>query len=207
MRELERQDSVKWPVEAIRHRALTRLRSAIDRKLSERYMELVDAFARYFAGEAGKLPLDKGIILHGPVGCGKTTLFRAFNFGAVYSCDNPRRPLTADNTRLFSIVPCSRIAREYADKENGGVQVLKRYFTGNFMFDDLGTENVAKYYGTAMDVMGEIMLERYDNPVITFMTTNLTYDQIRQSYGERFASRLSERCSWVDMGINEDYRR
>lgn len=175
--------------------------------MAPRYLELVDAFANYFAGANGPLNPAKGILLRGSVGCGKTTLFRVFNFGTIYPCDTPQRQLTEDNAILFGSVSCNRIAREYADKVTGGVQVLKRYFAGNMFFDDLGTESVAKYYGNEMDVMGEIIQERYDRKGLTFITTNLDYKGIQQTYGERVASRLAEMCSWLDMGIDEDYRR
>lgn len=205
--ELDRHSTRKWTAEELRARALTRLQSRVPGEISERYRELVDAFSAYFAGQPGRLPLNKGIYLHGTVGCGKTTLFRIFNFGSIWQCDKPCIPLTGENTLLFRSVSCNSIARDYADKDNGGVQVLKRYFAGNYLFDDLGTENVAKYYGTPMDVMGEIIQERYDRNGITFITSNYDLDGIRKAYGERISSRLAEMCSFIDMKINEDYRR
>lgn len=162
-------------------------------------MELIGFLSRYFAGEEGKQNLRKGIIISGCTGCGKTTLFRLFHFAGTRA--------TEENVRLFAWRSCRDIAIEYADPVNGGVQSLKRHFAGAALFDDLGAENISSHYGNRADVMGEIIQSRYDRKALTFFTTNLTFSQIRDTYGERVASRLSEMCSWLDMKITEDYRR
>ena len=100
---------------------------------------------------------------------------------------------------------------EYTDKDKGGFAALKKYFGMPYrvpsLFDDLGAENIGSHYGTKADVMGEIIQSRYEVGARTFFTTNLNFDELRKTYDERVASRLAEMCNWVNMGINEDYRR
>ncbi|MDE7072474.1 MAG: hypothetical protein K2O66_03800 [Bacteroidales bacterium] len=186
---------------------MRRYDSMIEKLPGARYSELIDAFAAYFAGQGGPLSIRKGILLSGCTGCGKTTLFKLFNFVAVWDCDNPRRPLSGDNAQLFEWHSCRGIAMEYADKQRGGVESLKKYFSGDMLFDDFGAENISSHFGSKADVMGEIIQSRYERKGKTFITTNLNYEQIQKNYGERVASRLAEMCSWVDVGIDEDYRR
>lgn len=189
----------QWTSEELERVALARLQQKTDKTIAGRYAELVSAFAKYFAREQGVLPLNKGIILSGCTGCGKTTLFRLFYYANTNA--------TNDNVVLFKWSDCPSIAMNYTDRDNGGVAALRPHFRGAALFDDLGAEEVASHYGNKADVMRQIIQERYKFGALTFITTNLTFRQIAKDYGERIASRLSEMCSWVDMGINEDYRR
>lgn len=216
MRRREEEYNRKWTSEELKERAMRRFAFLmVDKQPDDkqpqpnaRYAQLIDAFAKYFAGENGPLNVRKGIILSGCTGCGKTTLFKLFNFNFYWKCDQPAGPLSGENTLLFAWNSCRGIAMEYTDKQRGGIAALKNYFNGVSLFDDLGAENIGSHYGTKADVMGEIIQSRYENKrVLTFLTTNLTYEQIQQTYGERVASRLAEMCNWVDMEINEDYRR
>jgi DNA replication protein DnaC len=65
-----------------------------------------------------------------------------------------------------------------------------------YCFDDLGAEQSLKYYGNECNVMGEILLSRYDlfisQKMITHITTNLSAQEIENMYGSRVRSRLRE---------------
>lgn len=190
----------QWTSEELERVALARLRQKTAKTIAAgRYAELVSALAKYFAREQGVLPLNKGIILSGCTGCGKTTLFRLFYYANTNA--------TNDNVVLFRWSDCPDIAMNYTDRDTGGVAALRPHFRGAALLDDLGAEEVASHYGNKADVMRQIIQERYKFGALTFITTNLTFRQIANDYGERIASRLSEMCSWIDMGINEDYRR
>lgn len=200
LRRSEQESGRRWSAEEVERYALSRFEVLTgNRKPGERYGKLIHALALYFAGEDGRLKPNKGIILSGCTGCGKTTLFKLFYFA------NTRA--TEENVRLFSWASCRQIAIDYVDPVNGGLQSLKKYFNGSALFDDFGAENLASHYGNRADVMGEIIQSRYERKALTFLTTNLSYEQIRDAYGERVSSRLAEMCSWLDTDINEDYRR
>lgn len=212
MRKRDEEYHRKWSAAELKERAMRRFAFLMgDKKPSERYEYLIDCFASYFARENGPLKPAKGIILSGCTGCGKTTLFKLFNFNFYWKCDQPAGQLSDHNTIIFSWNSCRGIAMEYTDKERGGIACLKKYFGVPYrvpsLFDDLGAENIGSHYGNKADVMGEIIQSRYEAGARTFFTTNLTYQEIQDTYGVRVASRLAEMCNWVDMKINEDYRK
>ena len=72
----------------------------------------------------------------------------------------------------------------------------------SYCFDDLGTEDEVKHYGTQTNVLGQIILMRYElfqgRQVLTHFTSNLTAVQIEKYYGDRVRSRLREMCNWIE---------
>jgi DNA replication protein DnaC len=83
-------------------------------------------------------------------------------------------------------------------------------------FDDLGTESNLKYFGNECNVMGEILLRRYDafthpdqsRRTKTHLTTNLSASEIEQYYGNRIRSRLRESFNLIAFNnISRDNRR
>jgi DNA replication protein DnaC len=138
-------------------------------------------FIRDFANcEQRGLDLRKGILLIGPVGCGKTSLMQIFNF-------------LSDTS--FTIRPSRDVSAEFI---TDGFQVLQRYgkTTKIYCFDDLGVEQSIKHFGNKTNVLAEILISRYDYMrslhLITHATTNLNADELEVIYGNRVRSRLRE---------------
>lgn len=139
------------------------------------------------------MTLHKGIILSGPVGCGKTSLLNIMKY------------LTPAGHK-FSVKPCRDISFEFI---KDGYQVIDKYANGRlytsdpkiYCFDDLGVENNLKYYGNECNVMAETLLSRYDifisKRIPTHITTNLSASEIEQHYGIRVRSRLREMCNLI----------
>jgi len=135
-----------------------------------------------------KLDLYKGILLTGPVGCGKTTLMNLMRY-------------LAQEQNKFTLKACRSICFEFIED---GFSVIHRYSKGALYqyqprilcFDDLGTESSLRYYGNECNVMAEILLTRYDlfisQKLITHLTTNLSATEIEQYYGNRIRSRMRE---------------
>jgi hypothetical protein len=148
---------------------------------------------------AAKLNIDlnKGIMLSGPVGCGKTSLMTLIN--------------------LFQFHPFRHVMKTCRDVSfefiREGYDVVHKYSTLSFSkqsqqtwpriycFDDLGTENSLKYYGNECNVMAEILLTRYElfsqKKMLTHLTTNLSATEIEGFYGNRVRSRLREMFNLV----------
>ena len=132
------------------------------------------------------IDLNKGLMLSGPIGCGKTTLLELMKLIAV-----PEKKFFFTTTREVSF--------EFIQD---GYEVIQRYSKGipgqhtkrNFAFDDLGTERNLKYYGNESNIMAEILLSRYDlfiaHHIVTHITTNLSATELEDYYGNRVRSRL-----------------
>jgi DNA replication protein DnaC len=147
------------------------------------------------------IDLQKGILLTGPIGCGKTSLM------------NLMKHVALPNNK-FSVKPCRDISFEFIQD---GYQIIHKYSIGQlyhseprtYCFDDLGTENNLKYFGNECNVMAEILLSRYDlfiyKKLKTHITTNLSATEIEKQYGNRIRSRLRELCNLIafDNNIND----
>lgn len=139
------------------------------------------------------IDLEKGILLSGPVGCGKTSLM------------NLMKHLTPIEHK-FSVKPCRDISFEFIQD---GYQIIHKYSIGKLYesqpkticFDDLGVENNLKYFGNECNVMAEIILSRYDlfvsKKILSHITTNLSASEIENAYGNRVRSRLRELCNLI----------
>ncbi len=140
-----------------------------------------------------ELDLQKGILLTGPVGCGKTTLMSLMKF------------ITQEPCR-FIMKSCRDISFEFIED---GFSVIHKYSRGAlyqylpriYCFDDLGVESSLKYYGNECNVMAEILLVRYDlyvaQNLITHLTTNLSASEIEEMYGNRVRSRMREQFNLI----------
>ena len=134
------------------------------------------------------ISLHKGVILSGPVGCGKTSLMSILRFFQ-----------PGDNRYIMK--SCRDVSFEFIQE---GYSVILKYSRHSinldkpkaYCFDDLGTENNLKYYGNECNVMAEILLSRYDlfvvRQMMTHITTNLNSAEIESLYGTRVRSRMRE---------------
>jgi energy-coupling factor transporter ATP-binding protein EcfA2 len=152
-----------------------------------------------------QIELSKGILLLGPVGCGKTSLMNICRF-----------LLPAD--QRHSMKSCREVTFEFI---KDGYDVIHRYTKGSFSthkydpkticFDDLGLENIMNYYGNNCSVIGEILLSRYDLfhgfGMLTHLTTNLNSNEIETLYGIRVRSRMREMFNLVPYGLNAKDKR
>jgi DNA replication protein DnaC len=151
--------------------------------------------------------LDKGILLTGPVGCGKTSLMSLMKFF-----------LHPKDQHIMK--PCRDVSFEFMEE---GFQVIHKYGKASFhsingevspkiyCFDDLGLENNLKYYGNECNVMAEVLLSRYDmfvsRGMLTHITTNLSASEIEQIYGLRVRSRIREMFNLIAFERNSIDKR
>ncbi|KQS34002.1 hypothetical protein [Dyadobacter sp. Leaf189] len=185
-------------------------------QLDENNRVIVKSLAHYFtnspkfsAFNAG-FSLNKGIMLVGDVGCGKTQLME----------------LCSKNPKLcYARHDCIEVAGEYTlPGDQGGENVIQYYsensrspdvsrtmgheFYGRF-FDDLGAESSARHYGNEKNVMEQIILNRYKfHPHhMTHFTTNLVMEDLQEVYGKRVADRLKEMCNVIEFPATAKSRR
>ena len=150
--------------------------------------------------------LNKGLLLCGSVGVGKTKIMQLFS---------------VNKRQNFEVLNALDISNLFASKsENGGVEVISRFSkmhkplqvkhednlwqerTG-LCIDDLGTEEDKINFGNKSNVIADILFGRYSNSSLardmTHVTTNLTVKGIKERYGERIWSRMSEMFNVIQM--------
>ena len=129
------------------------------------------------------IDVEKGILLSGPVGSGKTTLMKLLRHLV---------PLQ----RPYEMIPSRNVTFSF---NHLGYRTIEDY--GNtkfFCFDDLGVEPPGRFYGKDLNVMGEVLLSRYElflqtnKKLKTHATTNLSADELEERYGHRVRSRMRE---------------
>jgi len=154
--------------------------------------------AEYIAMSSKKI-LNKGILLTGDAGCGKTFWLQIFlplltARNSVWKAQRLASIFKRDPEDFYSII-----------KPYGGLDVLPEDYW-DFAIDDLGQEPTV-YKQESMD---EALSMRYDIfkgcGGRTFLSTNLTMPQIKERYGDRIDSRLHEMCVIVPF-VAGDYRK
>lgn len=167
-----------------------------DFSLSPEEIKIYKLLAMYFNNdpefENQGYKLNKGIMLYGGVGCGKTSIMKLFR-------DNP--------SEKYGIVECNAIVDKYKDKEDGGANIIHIYsFAPTVCFNDLGTEietGTSSHFGNKKNVMAEIILNHYErNEKKEFkfhFTTNCNAAKLTLDYGIRVSDRLKEMCNIISL--------
>ncbi len=152
-----------------------------------------------------QLFLGKGLMISGPVGCGKTALMQIF-------------AAMSGGAFVPKIVSTRQVAMEYG---RHGHEVIRKYSDLAFdkethlpivyCFDGLGTENDMQYYGQTCNVMGEILLSRGDmarpHHMLTHVITNLDATTLEKRYGKQVRSRMREMFNLVSFNADSPDKR
>lgn len=135
-----------------------------------------------------KLNIDikKGILLSGPVGCGKTSLMKLIRH------ITPHYP-------SFELIPTRNVVFAF---NHIGYRIIEQYGDNRFYcFDDLGIEPDGRHFGKDCNVMGEVLLSRHElflkYRFKTHGTTNLNAQELEERYGNRVRSRMREQFNLV----------
>lgn len=170
-------------------------------KIYENDIEIISKLCHYFIKdkdycEKNDIDPNKGILLSGPVGCGKTTLMKLLRH-------------IVPMQRPYEVIPCRNITFSF---NHLGFKTIEDYgSTKFFCFDDLGIEPVGRFYGKDLNVMGEVLLSRYElylqtnRKMKTHATTNLNAEELEERYGNRVRSRMRELFNLIafDKGVGD----
>lgn len=166
---------------------------------------IIKQLVHYFCGQEDcGLDLLKGIFLRGPVGTGKSVIMRAFaiwlspgNRFRIVDCRDLQKQALKDgfDSLLKYSVHSYNYKNGFYHRDNGGII---------YCFDDLGGEKVTKFYGNDINVMAEIILDRYREFDITRLKTHITSnlkdgDLIEEMYSLRVRDRMREMFNFVDL--------
>lgn len=145
---------------------------------------LLHKLCNYFIRDADHcnkygIDLNKGILLTGPVGCGKTSFMKLLRH-------------LVPHFKSYQVIPCRNIVFGF---NHIGYKTIEDYGDNSFIcFDDMGVEPAGRFYGRDCNVIGEIMLSRYElflnHKVKTHATTNLNAEELEERYGNRVRSRM-----------------
>jgi energy-coupling factor transporter ATP-binding protein EcfA2 len=139
-------------------------------------------------GSCRELGIDpnKGVLLSGPVGCGKTSLMKLLRF-------------LTPHYKPYEVIPARNVTFGF---NHIGYQIIEDYGNGRFYcFDDLGVEPMGRHFGKDCNVMGEVLLSRYElfqnTGIRTHATTNLNAQELEERYGERVRSRMRHQFNLI----------
>lgn len=149
------------------------------------------------------IDLNKGVLLSGPIGCGKTSIMHLIKpfFYSKYD---------------YKMVTTRYVSFGFA---KSGYDSLSPYTLKStqqnrlptYCFDDLGAEQQIKHFGNDCNVMAEILISRYEhfieNNAITHITTNLSASEIEKAYGNRVRSRLRQMFNLIAFEQNTKDKR
>ena len=151
---------------------------------------------------------DKGLLIIGGYGCGKTSIIKAFHklFNnaftmPVYVKDKNENTQPLRRYKLhFGFITTNKLVSDYEVLNNEAEREVfwTRHLNFPKYFDDLMTERKANNYGK-VDLMKDILEERYSKKALTMASCNFaeenntvkgTLEAIADRYGERVYDRL-----------------
>jgi len=140
----------------------------------------------------------KGILLTGPVGCGKTSLMKLIRH-------------LVPKQRPYHVIPSRNITFSF---NHLGYKTIEEFGNSrSYCFDDLGIEPIGRYFGRDCNVMGEVLLSRYElflqtkGKVKTHATTNLNAEELEELYGNRVRSRMRDIFNLIAFNKNTKDKR
>lgn len=152
-----------------------------------------------FESTSKRWSLQKGIMLLGPVGSGKSFTMRLFNVIAGQIHFKAFRMESADFiSDAFEIEGKQGISkythRSFFSHHSGNSLDPEKPI--HLLIDDMGTEpRVSNHFGNQTSVIADVTKARYDYlhlGMLTHATTNLDWEDLRDVYGERVFSRFHE---------------
>lgn len=159
------------------------------RLLSELYIWVWSSMGRM---PSGKLDPDKGILLWGDIGTGKTTIIKGLQ---KYLATINRLACGCNNRSIcLEIRSAAEVALLYAAE---GMKALNRWTeqeqAAHLAIDEIGREQISSHFGTPCNTVQTLLQLRYElrHSVLTLGTTNI--DMTSGEFTERYGSYIFDR--------------
>lgn len=178
------------------------------------------AAVEYLAKIAARKAEKRGIILHGPVGTGKTLLILLWTEfrqkimtttrdGRIWVMDHYKPGKV--NAQFYSFTS-GELIKIFIEKGEDRFSFLEKKFGDILILDDIGVKTEGNYFGAKTNVLAEIIYNRYnqfkqDPEMEIYATTNLLSKELTEVIGERAFSRLVEMAEWNKGNISGNDRR
>lgn len=173
--------------------------------------EIFDILCEYFTGSEAfewrgeDFSLNKGVLIFGGIGCGKTSLMKIFSINSYKPfCINPCRGIAAEYTKTGEdcINKYASLQPGYP-QQNFGIANLDR------CLDDIGTEDNKAHFANKANVIQSILFKVVDDEIIGHVhgTTNLSDEDFMLFYGERIHSRINEIFNIIEFDPESPDRR
>ncbi len=161
-----------------------------------------DLIGYFLNKESKRYNLNKGIVISGSVGTGKTAIFNIFKIFT---------NVIKENT--FKKATTKEIISNYVKNGFEGIEPYGYNCVGTdninrnpmeLLIDDFGYDIMnAKHFGNEVDVMGVLLEYRYDI-LINYnkrihATTNFTKKELSNMFGERLESRFKEMFNYFEL--------
>jgi hypothetical protein len=161
--------------------------------------------------EALSLDKNKGLLLIGNIGVGKTYTVKKLSQSNKkgYGSYNQPTMFYMQGDVAYPIyesdITSAGISSMTTTK---GLAILSMFKQHDLYLDDIGSEkDLVSSYGEKFNPIQELLSIRYLSPQYkNYMTSNLTLDELQNKYGERVISRIKEMCNVVLVLGNKDLR-
>ena len=149
--------------------------------------------------------IDKGILLCGNFGTGKTDMMKMFQ-------QNPRQVFYMRTARRicddFMKSPDKQISREYIEPYQNAINDPATLFQplSGLCIDEIGAESEKNNFGNKANVIGDLIELKYAEKftgVFFHGTTNLGGKELRDFYGERVTSRMRQIFNFIELPGND----
>jgi hypothetical protein len=154
-------------------------------EIDEDNTKVIDQLFYYITGNQKEFKgnIDKGILLQGSIGTGKTILLRGFAGVIGKVLDR--------NFEYYSAFDINRLIVK---------EGIEKYSKRPLLIDDLGKEQeIVKDYGTDVRPILELFASRYDTGAITFLTTNYNNETFVKKYGAQTVDRFIETFNFIQL--------
>lgn len=149
----------------------------------------------------------KGLFIYGDYGTGKSLFFEILE--QVYkSYPNPSLRIKTVNTIELTDKVIGELSRpnHLASHDKS---IYENYSRGSIHFEDLGAERNLNHFGNTINIMSDLIQLRYAKTkkerCLTFITTNLSLEEVKTRYGLRVYDRMFEMFNFIK--ITGDSRR